>query len=95
MEAPRHGWQDTDEDFTHAIEPITAKFFRFIYDKKGSEPGSEDLDAAKWKPSLKILNIELRPKVKSINIRVKMDQFGESVKEQPQRSSKYQLCAFR
>ncbi|MGN8056802.1 glycosyl hydrolase [Pedobacter sp. 22163] len=57
--APRHGWQDTDEDVTHSIVPATAKFFRFIYDKKGSEPGSEDLDAAKWKPSLKLLNLEL------------------------------------
>ncbi|TCD28307.1 DNA-binding protein [Pedobacter psychrodurus] len=59
LEAPRHGWQDTDEDITHSIAPTTAKFFRFIYDKKGSEPGSEDLDAAKWKPSLKLLNLEL------------------------------------
>ncbi|WP_231463809.1 glycosyl hydrolase [Pedobacter sp. Leaf132] len=59
LEAPRHGWQDTDEDVTHSIKPITAKFFRFIYDKKGSEPGAEDLDAAKWKPSLKLLNLEL------------------------------------
>jgi alpha-L-rhamnosidase/F5/8 type C domain len=59
MEAPRHGWQDTDEDVTHSIVPTTAKFFRFIYDKKGSEPGSEDLDAAKWKPSLKLVNLEL------------------------------------
>ncbi|WP_316739519.1 glycosyl hydrolase [Pedobacter aquatilis] len=59
LEAPRHGWQDTDEDVTHSITPITAKYFRFIYDKKGSEPGSEDLDAAKWKPSLKLVNLEL------------------------------------
>ncbi|QNR86400.1 discoidin domain-containing protein [Pedobacter riviphilus] len=59
LEAPRHGWQDTDEDVTHSIVPTTARFFRFIYDKKGSEPGSEDLDAAKWKPSLKLVNLEL------------------------------------
>ena len=59
LEAPRHGWQDTDEDVTHSIAPTTAKFFRFIYDKKGSEPGAEDLDAAKWKPSLKLVNLEL------------------------------------
>jgi len=59
LEPPRHGWQDTDEDVTHSIKPTTAKFFRFIYDKKGSEPGSEDLDAAKWKPSLKLVNLEL------------------------------------
>ncbi|WP_293312066.1 glycosyl hydrolase [Pedobacter sp. UBA5917] len=59
LEAPRHGWQDTDEDVTHSITPTTAKFFRFIYDKKGSEPGAEDLDAAKWKPSLKLVNLGL------------------------------------
>lgn len=59
LEPPRHGWQDTDEDVTHSIQPTTAKFFRFIYDKNGSEPGSEDLDAAKWKPSLKLVNLEL------------------------------------
>jgi hypothetical protein len=59
LEPPRHGWQDTDEDVTHSIVPTTAKFFRFVYDKTGSEPGSEDLDAAKWKPSLKLVNLEL------------------------------------
>ncbi|MDQ7949622.1 MAG: glycosyl hydrolase, partial [Pedobacter sp.] len=65
LEAPRHGWQDTDEDFTYTIKPVTAKYFRFIYDKEGSEPGAEDLDAAKWKPSLKLLGIELsgEPKI--------------------------------
>ena len=59
LEAPRHGWQDTDEDVSHSIKPTTAKYFRFIYDKKDSEPGAEDLDAAKWKPSLKLVNLEL------------------------------------
>lgn len=59
LEPPRHGWQDTDQDVTHSIVPTTAKFFRFVYDKAGSEPGSEDLDAAKWKPSLKLVNLEL------------------------------------
>lgn len=59
LEPPRHGWQDTDADVTHSIEAVTAKYYRFVYDKKGSEPGAEDLDAAKWKPSLKLLNLEL------------------------------------
>lgn len=59
LEPPRHGWQDTDADVTHSITPVTAKYYRFIYDKSGSEPGSEDLDAAKWKPSLKLVNLEL------------------------------------
>jgi hypothetical protein len=57
LEPPRHGWQDTDEDVTHAIPAITSKYFRFVYDKEGSEPGAEDLDAAKWKPSFKVVGI--------------------------------------
>ena len=59
LESPRHGWQDWDSDYTHAVEEKTARHFRFIYSKEGSEPGAEDLDAAKWKPSLKIMGIEL------------------------------------
>lgn len=56
---PRHGWQDGDAQITNDIVSTTAKFFRFVYDKAGSEPGSEDLDFAKWKPSLKLSGIEL------------------------------------
>ena len=52
-------WQDTDEDYTHAIPVTTAKYFRFVYDKEGSEPGSEDLDVAKWRPSLRVMGIYL------------------------------------
>lgn len=59
LEAPRHGWQDGDEDYTWSIPEIKARFFRFVYKKEGSEPGAEDLDAAKWKPSLKIKGIYL------------------------------------
>ncbi|MFV0606472.1 MAG: glycosyl hydrolase [Niabella sp.] len=59
LQPPRHGWQDTDEDYTFSIPETKAKYFRFIYDKEGTEPGSEDLDAAKWKPSLKIKGIYL------------------------------------
>lgn len=56
---PRHGWQDGDAPITNAIIPATARYFRFVYDKAGSEPGSEDLDFAKWKPSLRLSGIEL------------------------------------
>jgi hypothetical protein len=59
LEPPRHGWQDTDEDVTHAIPTTTARYFRFVYDKDGSEPGAEDLDAAKWRPSLRVMGIHL------------------------------------
>lgn len=56
---PRHGWEDGDAAVTHTIPAVTARYFRFVYDKSGSEPGAEDLDAAKWKPSLKVNGIEL------------------------------------
>ncbi len=59
LEPPRHGWQNGDADVTYAITPTTARFFRFVYDPAGSEPGAEDLDAAKWRPSLKVRRIEL------------------------------------
>jgi hypothetical protein len=59
LEPPRHGWQDTEQDYTYSIPATTSKYFRFVYDKTGSEPGAEDLDAAKWKPSLKVMGIYL------------------------------------
>jgi hypothetical protein len=59
LEPPRHGWQDEDADVTHVIPASTAKYFRFEYNKEGSEPGAEDLDAAKWSPVLRICGIEL------------------------------------
>jgi len=54
LSPPRHGWQDTEQDYTHSIPPVSAKYFRLVYDKAGSEPGAEDLDAAKWKSSLRL-----------------------------------------
>lgn len=59
MQPPRHGWQDTDEDYTFSIPATTATFFRFVYDRQGTEAGSEDLDGAKWSPSLKVKGIYL------------------------------------
>ncbi len=55
----RQGWQNTDAQTTHAIPATTAKYFRFYWTPEGSEPGSEDMDAAKWKPNLKIKQIVL------------------------------------
>ncbi len=65
LTAPRHGWQDWGIPYTHSIEPVKAKYFRFVYDPEGSEPGSEDLDAGKWKQSLKVSKIILsnQPKI--------------------------------
>ncbi len=55
----RQGWQNTDEQSTHSIPATTARFFRFYWTPEGSEPGCEDMDAAKWKPNLKIKQILL------------------------------------
>lgn len=57
--APRHGWQDMDYAHTHVIAPVTAKYYRFVYDPAGTEPGAEDLDFAKWKQNLKVSKITL------------------------------------
>jgi hypothetical protein len=59
LEPPRQGWQNDDFPMTHSIPPTTARYFRFLYNPEGTEPGSEDLDAAKWKQSLKINRIVL------------------------------------
>ncbi|WP_071146295.1 glycosyl hydrolase [Bacteroides ihuae] len=55
----RQGWQNTDENSTHSIPATTARYFRFYWTPVGSEPGSEDMDAAKWKPNLKIKQLIL------------------------------------
>jgi hypothetical protein len=58
LHPPRSGWQDSSA-VTHALSATTARYFRFAYDPAGSEPGAEDLDAAKWKQSLKVTEIRL------------------------------------
>lgn len=63
LEPARSGWQDGDAPYSYAIPEVTARYFRFIYDKNGTEPGAEDLDAAKWKTNLKIQGIELSGEV--------------------------------
>lgn len=55
----RHGWQNTGFTHTFSIPETTAPFFRLSWSPAGTEPGSEDLDAAKWKPTLKIKKIVL------------------------------------
>lgn len=56
---PRQGWQNTGFNTTFSIPPTTAKYFRFEWTSEGTEPGAEDLDAAKWKPVLRLKNIKL------------------------------------
>ena len=56
---PRQGWQNTGFNTTFSIPPTRAKYFRFEWTPEGTEPGAEDLDAAKWKPVLRLKNIKL------------------------------------
>ncbi|MBC7947409.1 MAG: DNA-binding protein [Chitinophagaceae bacterium] len=59
LQPPRHGWQDWDEPYTHAIRAFTTKYIRFLWNRDGTEPGGEDLDAAKWRPILRVQGIYL------------------------------------
>jgi hypothetical protein len=59
LTTPRQGWQDSDAFYTHSIIPTKAKYFRFVYDPEGTEPGAEDLDPAKWNQGLKVAKIYL------------------------------------
>ncbi|KRD08935.1 DNA-binding protein [Flavobacterium sp. Root901] len=59
LTTPRQGWQDTDTFYTHSLIPTKAKYFRFVYDPAGTEPGAEDLDPAKWNQGLKVAKIIL------------------------------------
>ena len=56
---PRQGWQNTGFDYTYSIPATTAKYFRFMWTPEGTEPGAEDLDAAKWKANLKLKKINM------------------------------------
>lgn len=56
---PRHGWQNTDQNATHIIPATTARYFRFNWTPAGTPPGAEDLDAAKWRPNLRLKRIVL------------------------------------
>ena len=55
----RQGWQNTDAQATYSIPATTARFFKFCWTPEGSDPGSEDMDAAKWRPVLKVADIQL------------------------------------
>lgn len=50
----RQGWQDYGFNNTFALPPVTARYFRLYWNPAGSDPGSEDMNDAKWKPNLKL-----------------------------------------
>lgn len=56
---PRQGWQNTGFNTTFSIPPTRARYFRFEWTPEGTEPGSEDLDAAKWKAVLRLKSLKL------------------------------------
>ena len=59
LKPTRSGWQDYTYPVHYSIPAVTARYFRFVYDPEGTEPGSEDLDNAKWSPSLKLSGLRL------------------------------------
>ena len=56
---PRQGWQNTQRNYTFSLPTTTARYFRFAWTPVGTEPGAEDMDAAKWKPLLKLESVVL------------------------------------
>ena len=54
---PRQGWQNTGFNTTFSLPPTTARYLRFYWNPEGTEPGAEDLDAAKWKAVLRLKGI--------------------------------------
>lgn len=56
---PRQGWQNTNCGYTYSLPPTKARYFRFSWTPAGTEPGAEDLDAAKWKALLKLRTLTL------------------------------------
>ncbi len=60
LKPARSGWQDfAVPEATFSIPAVKARYYRFVFDPSGTEPGSEDLDAAKWKPTFKLTGIHL------------------------------------
>lgn len=59
FQPPRQGWTENVPAVTYSIPVVSARYFRFIYNKEGSEPGSEDMDPAKFSPQLRLKAIEL------------------------------------
>ena len=53
---PRQGWQNYDYNTTFAFPCTKARYWRLSWTPKRTEPGSEDLDAAKWNPRLGLKN---------------------------------------
>ncbi len=57
-----HGWQDTGLGATHSVEEVTARFFRFVLNKKGTQEHDENHEGSKARNRdlLTAQHIELR-----------------------------------
>ena len=56
----RQGWQNGNMPSTYALPQTSGpqpRYYRFSWTPEGTEPGSEDLDAAKWKPTLRLKSL--------------------------------------
>ena len=58
LQPARQGWQSNGYGFTYAISAVSARFVKLEWSPDGTEPGSEDLDAAKWKPNFKLKDVK-------------------------------------
>ena len=56
---PRQGWQNGGFNTTFSFPPTKVKYIRFEWKPEGTEPGAEDLDAAKWKPVLRMKDLRV------------------------------------
>ena len=56
---PRQGWQNGGFNTTFSFPPTKVKYIRFEWTPEGTEPGAEDLDAAKWKPVLRLKDLRV------------------------------------
>jgi len=54
LEVPQHGWQDGDRPYSYSFPSVQGKRFRFIFQSEGTPPAGESLDAAKWRPSIRL-----------------------------------------
>ena len=59
LESPRFGWQNNEASSTYAVPETTARYFRMEWTWDGTEPGAEDIDAAKFVNGLSILQMNL------------------------------------
>lgn len=58
-----HGWQDTGKGCKHAIEEVTARFFRFVFDTCDTPEPSENREGTKMRNRNRLSASERRDKL--------------------------------